>query len=670
MIGIGIDTGGTCTDAVIYDFDKGEVLAAGKALTTKQNLEIGIANALDTLPPELVMKAEGISLSTTLATNASLEGKGARAKLLLIGFQESLMEHLKKAFASYGMYDMTRFITLDARAEGVFSQPFDPDWEALRAKAPEMFADCDSVGIVQVYPSANGGRFELTAYKILQETLDIPVTIAYEISNEVDIMKTCAGTLLNAMLIPLVSEFMAAIRSVCARRGLNIPITIILSNGTMVPDETARQYPVETILCGPAASVVGGSVLAGEESGMIVDMGGTTTDIAIVRDHIPAPATGGIKIGRWRTMVQGIYVDTIGLGGDSGIHCKDHVLSLDAVRAIPLSILSQDYENVLPRLERLAREKSHCSPFDLEFFVLLKDVTGKIGYTSEELAVCQALADGPMTVNDLSEKLSVERRLLPVQRLESDGVVIRGGLTPTDMMLLKGDFDLYDTAAPRIAAKFLADLAQCRIDELPDRVYELVERKMYDALCRVILGQQFPKIKAFEDPEYLRPILDASYQQAVRRCDNPEGYEAEEGVLNISTRLPLIGVGAPIHVFLPRVAALLGTRAVVPEHAGVANALGAVASRRIARVQLRIQAIYENTVLVGYAVAEEGKRQFFRKDRKAKAIEYAREIVERAIRRKAEQNGIKDPTYELTVEDKFITGSGLIVEIVLNATAQ
>ena len=61
MIGIGIDTGGTCTDAVIYDFYRGEVLAAGKALTTKQNLEIGIANALDTLPPELVEKAESVA---------------------------------------------------------------------------------------------------------------------------------------------------------------------------------------------------------------------------------------------------------------------------------------------------------------------------------------------------------------------------------------------------------------------------------------------------------------------------------------------------------------------------------------------------------------------------------------------------------------------------------
>ncbi len=669
MLGIGIDTGGTCTDAVIYDFDKKSVLAAGKALTTKQNLEIGIANALDELPAELVERAESIALSTTLATNASLEGKGARAKLLLIGFQGSLMDHLKQAFASYGMTDMTRFVTLEARAEGVFSQPFDPDWKALRENAPEIFADSDSVGIVQVYPRANGGRFELTALKILKETLDVPVTIAYEISNEIDIMKTCAGTLLNAMLIPLVSEFMKAIKNVCARRGLNIPITIILSNGTMVPSETASQYPVETILCGPAASVVGGSVLAGEENGLIVDMGGTTTDIAIVRDYIPAPASGGIKIGRWRTMVQGIYVDTIGLGGDSGVKCLDHILSLDAVRVIPLSILAEQYDNVLPRMERLTSEKNFASPYDLEFYVLLKDITGKTGYTDEERALCEALREEPLTITDLAKALDMEKRHLPAGRLESDGVIIRSGLTPTDMMLLKGDFDLYDPAAAKIAARFMALNAQCDYEELPDRVYELVQHKMYHALGRVILGQRFPKIKAFEDPEYLTPLLEAAYQQAVQRCDDPNGYELAEGTLELTSRLPLIGVGAPIHVFLPRVAKLLGTRAIVPAHAGVANALGAIASRRVANAQVRIQAIYEQTVLVGYAVAEEGKRRFFKKNLRNEAVEYGKEIVERAIRKKAEQNGITDPKFDLKIEDKRITGTGLVVEIVLTATA-
>ena len=142
MLGIGIDTGGTCTDAVIYDFETGKILGNGKAQTTKQNLEIGIANAMDSLPQDLVRQAQNIALSTTLATNACLENKGARAKLLLIGFNENLMDHLKEVYAAYGMQDMTRFVVIDGKAEGVYTNPKDPDWEDLRARAKkEYFAD-------------------------------------------------------------------------------------------------------------------------------------------------------------------------------------------------------------------------------------------------------------------------------------------------------------------------------------------------------------------------------------------------------------------------------------------------------------------------------------------------------------------------------------------------
>ena len=121
MLGIGIDTGGTCTDAVIYDFATKEILGSGKALTTKSNLEIGIANALDTLPQNLVRQAEMIVLSTTLATNACLENKGARAKVLMLGFDENMMDYLKDTYASYGLRDLSRFIVMDAKVEGIYS---------------------------------------------------------------------------------------------------------------------------------------------------------------------------------------------------------------------------------------------------------------------------------------------------------------------------------------------------------------------------------------------------------------------------------------------------------------------------------------------------------------------------------------------------------------------
>ena len=84
-IGIGIDTGGTYTDAVIYQFETKQVLSAAKALTTKNDLSVGIVNALKKLDRELLPQAEVAALSTTLATNACVEGKGGRAKLLFLG---------------------------------------------------------------------------------------------------------------------------------------------------------------------------------------------------------------------------------------------------------------------------------------------------------------------------------------------------------------------------------------------------------------------------------------------------------------------------------------------------------------------------------------------------------------------------------------------------------
>jgi len=160
MIAIGIDTGGTCTDAVVYDMESREILASGKTLTTKSNLEIGIANVLDQLPEDLLKKADIFSLSTTLATNTCVENKGCRAKLLIIGTTEDMVTGLTENLRQYGITDISQIITLDAKVENLYSDPYDPDWDDLKRRIPELFSDCDAVGIVQTYPSYTGGRFQ------------------------------------------------------------------------------------------------------------------------------------------------------------------------------------------------------------------------------------------------------------------------------------------------------------------------------------------------------------------------------------------------------------------------------------------------------------------------------------------------------------------------------
>ena len=673
MLGIGIDTGGTCTDAVIYDFDRRKVLAFGKAQTTKQNLEIGIASVLDELPAEYVARAEMIALSTTLATNACVENKGVRARLLMIGFDAGLMDHLKEIYASYGLTDSTQFVILDAKVEGLYEHPFDPDWEDLRKKAKEYFSDCDSVGIVQKHPRGNGGRFELTALKILQEELDVPLTISFDISNEVDILKTCAGTMLNARLIPLITEFMDAVHHVMADRGLDIPISIIRSDGTMMSEDMAKLHPVETILCGPAASVVGGSEAARDGDAVIVDMGGTTTDIAVVRNGVPETARDGIMIGGWKTMVKGLYVETVGLGGDSAVrYDRDGKLFLDSTRVIPLSVLSSEYGHVVPELKELAGKGRVSSSWDHEYFVLLKDISGKAGYTPLEQTVCGALKEKPLSTLALAEAAGRYPRFLSTERLERDGIIIKSGLTPTDMMIIKGDFSLYDGAAARAALECLAPNISGSVQDVPDAVYDLVCRKMYHTLGKLLLKIQYPGNKAFSDDAVTGPVLDAFYEQAKDRVYG--GSDAEKDAhLSLTTHFPLIGVGAPVHIFLPKVAELLGTQAVVTAHAGVANALGAVTCRRIARSEQIVKAEYVNGTLVGFSVACDGKRYNFNEEQKEEAVALAEESILRGIRKKAAQLGIMgEPKITLEKKENRFghTSNGILFEIILTASAE
>ena len=700
MLGIGIDTGGTYTDAVIYDMDTKKILGSGKALTTKGELEVGIAGALDKLPAGLVRQAELLALSTTLATNACVENKGSRAKLLMIGFDTAMIERLKEIYASYGFHDRSQFVVIDGKVENIFSHPYDPDWKNLGERLGEYFSDCDAVGIVQKHPRANGGRFEKKAKKILEKGLNVPVTLAYDISDEVDILKCCAGTMLNARLIPLLAEFIAAVRHVMRDRGLHVPIAIVRSDGSLMSEAMARECPVETLLSGPAASVVGGGALADEASAVIVDMGGTTTDVAVMRGKEPVMAGSGIHIGQWKTMVKGLYVDTFGLGGDSAVRFKDGELYIDTVRVIPISLLAAEHPRVLEKLRDLAEQERFHGCWIHEFYVLLKDISGKNSYSEEEQRLCAALQDGPLITMELAAILDKDPHFLRTERLEEEGVIIKSGLTPTDMMVLKGDFTIYGSEAARAAVQCLKRNVAIPAEQIPDAVYDLVVRKMYTNLGRILLGQRYPKQAGKFAKAERDMLLGWCYEQAKARVDGlcrrkAAGASAapgktdsaetsenagiaggtgsgtgEECGLVLTTSLPLVGVGAPIHVFLPRVAKLLGTRAVIPEYAGVANALGAISGRIVTRVLVRVKAEYRDGYCYGYSVYEDGERRLFEEYEEAEA--FARGLAERQVYVKAARQGTSgQPDVALTVEKikSSPDDSGVLFETLVSAVA-
>ena len=669
MIGIGIDTGGTCTDAVIYNLNTREILAVGKTLTTKENLEIGIAKALDTLPAELLQKAENFALSTTLATNACVENKGSRAKLLVMGITPEMLSHLEQILFGYGINDISQLIVLDAKAENLYSDPLDPDWEMLKKTAPELFADCDCVGIVQTYPDANAGRFEITALRLLEEELTIPLTTAYEISKETDILKVCASTLLNARLIPLITEFMEAVHHVMESRNLKVPLSIVRSDGSLMSEEMAKTCPVETLLCGPAASVIGGLELAQEKEAIVVDMGGTTTDIALIRDSDLCMAEEGIFIGQYKTSIKGLDAQAISLGGDTAVRFAENELFLDTERIVPVSVLAARYETVLPALRDLLESKQKHTRWIHEFFVLQKDISDKSGYTDYERRVCEVLKDGPLIAKDFARRLESDLYHLGTERLEQEGVIIRSGLTPTDIMVLKGDLKQYAPEAAEIMIRYIEMNIHATAQEIPDLVYTLVTKRMYKSIAAFVLRRQYPRRKEFLSGENMETLTEMLYQQADMRVNESDANPVVK--LDLTAPMPLIGIGAPVHVFLPRVARLLHTDAIVPEYAYVANALGAVAGQLTTRVDVIVKAHYNGFECTGYSIAADCKRHMFanRED----AVAFGQETALEAIRKRAAFQGLgEDPEIELKLEEKRLGNrpKGLLFEVIVHAIAR
>lgn len=589
---IGIDTGGTYTDAVIFDADSRVVLAEGKARTTKDDLSRGISAALDLLPRDIVSKASLAALSTTLATNACVEGRGGRAKLILIGTTPEVLDWIGADDA----YGLNRDDVLCINARGSFDGTVlaEVDWDNVLAEHADFFAGVQAIAAAEVFALRNGGAVERRAEEALAQ-LGVPVVTAYSLSDGPNIMERGATALLNARLLFVASDFIAAVQRSLAERGIDVPVMIVRSDGGLMSAAMSGSRPVETIMSGPAASVLGGRELAGGENCLIVDMGGTTTDVSVVENGIPA-FTDGIAIGKWRTQVKGVRIDTFGLGGDSRLTTADGRLAISEKRVEPISAAAVRFPRIKDTLRSLlCRDRFGTLPYHEGFF-LLKDPDDRSLYDYTELTFIDALKrEGCIMIGGEG----VEPWKLRCARLEDEGVVMRIGLTPTDIMHVKGDFVSGDREAAVLAAEYFSRrLGYPAGDEgiaaFCADVYEEVERKLYCGLIRAMADR-------FCDGASGENMMRAADESFRTRSDRDRFFRTQ-----FTTRATLVGVGAPTHIFLPEVAAALGTTCVVPDHAAVANAVGAAVADVAAEVKVSVSPVYTAFGVDGYIVHSPG----------------------------------------------------------------
>ncbi len=692
MIGIGIDTGGTCTDAVAYDLEKEEILASAKSATTHEKLEKGIGESLGKLPRELVEQASYLALSATLATNACVENRGGRVCLVFIGVGKKTLEENYESYGFEGTSDM-RFLDADP------SKGIEPDWELFDAMIPEILDGYDSVAVSQFLPRENNGAYEKEVRRRLKERSaaqtdrntarmerspgqmersaeqaesgmvqmernavqieksGITVVCAYEIFKDVNVIKRGAGAYLNARLIPVIEEFFTAVHHVLDDRGLSLPLLIMRSDGSLVSEEYSRNYPVETLLCGPTASVKGAMHLAGEKQAVLIDMGGTTSDIALVKDGMPKTNPNGVSVGGWQTFVRGIEIDTFALGGDSHVSYHNRILSLKPERVMPTSALADQYPAVLAAVESCASRYNGSARPLYEHLLLQRSLSGKESrYTPQELKVCEVLANGPKSIGEIAELLGIDVYQLDTERLEREGILLRSGFTPTDAMVLKGDrigmaHPEVAIAAARCAAAFIAKCTGRKADDIAGEVYRLVREKLFCNLVRILWKDGHEGKRSLSVPGELESFAKDVF--AVEYDGEQQGFYRN----TFSSPAVLLGVGAPIHVFLDDVARAMHTTAHVPAYAGVSNALGAL---------LGDACVYETVhVRVEYEISqwdEEGEVYTVYGDRKElfdnldDAVARASDIAETRAREKVRECGaIAVTSVEHMVREKELT---------------
>jgi N-methylhydantoinase A/oxoprolinase/acetone carboxylase beta subunit len=577
---LGIDTGGTYTDAVLYDPAAG-VLGSAKALTTKHDLALGVRGALDAVLPGDPAGIALVSLSTTLATNALVEGHGSPVCLLLVGSGPEALERAGLGRALAG--DPVAFIAGGHGAGGDEQRPL--DLEAARAAVLEYAPKVAAFAVAGFFGVRNPAH-EAALRDLVRAETGLPVTCSHELTSDLDAPRRAMTTVLNARLIPLLQQLVLAVRDLLVDRGIEAPLMVVKGDGSLIAAQAALLRPIETILSGPAASVMGARALAGAEDALVADIGGTTTDIALLRGGFPALDRDGAHVGGWRTMVEAAAVHTVGIGGDSEVRQDESgALTVGPRRALPLSLLARDRPEVLEVLRRQAAQAAPAAE-DGRFALRLRPLdAAESSLSSGESRVWQALAQGPVA---LAALLADHHSARPLARLLDRGLAILAAFTPSDAAHVLGLQDDWSAEAARLGAEIwgrrlaaAGDAGPVEPAAVSRRAVERVIAQSGEALVAAVLAEEHGGRS-----ENGLALARALIARALAGEDRPDR------LLDVSLRLrrPLVAIGAPAATYYPAVGQRLGTPTTVPPHAGVANAVGAVASGVLQTVKTLITA--------------------------------------------------------------------------------
>ena len=487
---VGLDIGGTHTDVVLLNREG--LLGEIKVPTDPADLFHSVLAGLSAITEDIdTAKITRIVLSTTLATNAIVQNQ-----LPPVGMIVSSGPGIDPEFYRTGTHYFAVAGSIDHRGREV--EPINP--AEINFAARQLQKDgIRQVGVVGKFSTRNPSH-ELTINSILQPSF-AKVFMGHRTSGNLNFGRRIATTYLNAAVYPLHREFYQAVQKSLSAKGLNLSLRLLKADGGNMKFESSIEYPAQTILSGPAASVMGAVAFGSEkEDTLVMDIGGTTTDMAVLIGRAPVLNPLGIELASYKTLIRSLETLSIGLGGDSAVKLADGEICLGPERRGPAMAYGGPYPTptdalfVLENIPDGSREKSIQG---------LKPLADRLGHSVESLAA-EIMDVACRKILTAARQLVHQINSKPVYTVHElmDGYQVR----PKNVLVLGGPAPYF--------AKYLAAASEYRVRVVPRwKVANAIGAALARTTCEVTLFADTARRLAEAPEENFRQRIDYSFDK-------------------------------------------------------------------------------------------------------------------------------------------------------------
>ena len=422
---IGLDVGGTHTDVVLLDATglQNRVKVRTDTSDLFKTVLTGLERITEKIDPQQITRTV---LSTTLTTNAIVENKLSPVGMIVTcgpGIHPDNYNTGKHYYIVSGGIDHSGREIQNVNEDQVMDA------------AQKMSADGIShVGVVGKFSTRNPAH-ENKICKLIESGFD-KVFPGHRISGNFNFPRRIATTYLNASIYPIHKNFFAAVKKSLMEKGINAPIYILKADGGTMDLDTSIDFPGQSILSGPAASVMGSVAFAEDASETIVlDIGGTTTDMAVLINQVPVLVPNGIEINNFKTHIRALHTRSVGLGGDSTVRYASGELTIGPDRIGPAMAYGGSAPTPTDALFVLAK----ANDGNLENAAKgVKTIADEMGISTEEAAraifdkTCRLILEkaGEMVEKINSKPVYTVREALEGHRIKPDHLLVLGGPAP------------------------------------------------------------------------------------------------------------------------------------------------------------------------------------------------------------------------------------------------